>query len=170
MRNRILLTASLSLMPLAAMAHVTLTENSAAPGAHYLAHFRIGHGCDGSPTTGLSIAIPDGVSGVAPEPAPGWTVETEQAGGKISAVTWKGGLLDAKTPGEFAVAMTLPSKAGPLVFAATQTCTSSGESWSEIPVPGQKSTHPAPVLYVGVAPPKTDGMAPGMVMPPGSHM
>ena len=168
MRNRILLTASLSLMPLAAMAHVTLSENSAAPGAHYLAHFRIGHGCGGTSTTGLSIAIPDGVSGVAPEPAPGWTIETVEAAGRVSAVTWKGGSLDAKTPGEFAVAMTLPSKAGALVFAATQTCTSGVENWAEVPLPGQKSTHPAPVLYVGV--PKTDGMAPGMVMPPDSHM
>ena len=61
-----------------------------------------------------------------------------------------------------------PAKPGPLVFAATQTCASGVESWSD--APGQKSTHPAPVLYVGVAAPKSDGMAPGMVMPPGSHM
>ena len=112
MRNKIILAAALFLAPLSAFAHVTLTENSAAPGAHYLAHFRVGHGCSGAPTTGLSIAIPDGVSGLKALDAPGWTVETAQAGGRVSAVTWKGGLLDAKTPGEFAVAMTLkPTRA-----------------------------------------------------------
>ena len=167
MRNKMFFAVSFSLMPLSAFAHVTLAENSAAPGAHYLAHFRIGHGCSGSPTTGLSIVLPAGLSGVKAEAAPGWTMETSPDGKQVS---WKGGSLDAKTPGEFAVAMTLPAKAGALVFAATQTCAVGSESWSEVPAPGQKSTHPAPVLYVGVAAPKTDGMAPGMVMPDGSRM
>jgi uncharacterized protein YcnI len=169
MRNKILIS-TLSLVALPAFAHVTLTETSAAPGARYVAHFRVGHGCSGSPTTGLSIAMPDGVSGVEPQAAPGWTLETSKTGGRVSAVAWKGGSLDAKTSGEFVVAMTLPGKPGTLVFPATQTCTGGVENWSDIPAPGQKSAHPAPVLYVGQLSPKPDGMAPGMVMPDGSHM
>jgi uncharacterized protein YcnI len=135
-----------------------------------VAHFRVGHGCDGSPTTALSIAIPEGVTAIAPQAAPGWTIEASKAAGAIDTVTWKGGSLDAKTPGEFALAMTLPGKPGPLVFVATQTCATGSEIWSEVPAAGQKSSHPAPVLYVGGAAPKSDGMGPGMVMPDGGHM
>jgi len=162
MRYEILVAAALLLTPLAASAHVTLTETSAAPGAHYLAHFRVGHGCSGSPTTGLSIAIPNGVSGVDAQAVPGWMLETSNIGARVSAVTWKGGSLDAKTLGEFAVAMILPSKPGALAFVATQTCAVGSASWSEVPPPGEKSSHPAPILYVGVPAPKVDGMAPGM--------
>ena len=168
MRNKMLLTAALSLAPLCAFAHVSLVDTSAAPGAHFVAHFKVGHGCDGSPTTALDIVIPDGVSSVAAQAAPGWTLQKSPDGKQIG---WKGGSLDAKTPGEFAVAMTLPAKPGPLVFAATQTCAAGVENWSEVPPPGVKSAHPAPVLYVGVpAPKKDDGMAPGMVMPDGGRM
>ncbi len=168
MRNKMIFAAALALTPLAAAAHVTLAESSATPGSHYLAHFRVGHGCSGSPTTQLSVAIPDGVSAVEPQPAPGWTVELAHGGARVSAVTWKGGTLAADAKGEFSVAMTLPDKPGVLLFSATQTCASGAENWSD--APGGKSTHPAPALYVGVAAPKSDGMAPGMVMPPGSHM
>ena len=108
MRNKMIFAAALALTPLAAAAHVTLAESSATPGSHYLAHFRVGHGCSGSPTTQLSVAIPDGVSAVEPQPAPGWTVELAHGGARVSAVTWKGGTLAADAKGEFSVAMTLP--------------------------------------------------------------
>lgn len=165
MRNRILIGTLLSLAPLAASAHVTLVEPSATPGAQYVAHFRVGHGCSGSPTIALSIAIPQGVVAVQAQPAPGWTLETTSR-----SVTWKDGSLAAATPGEFAVAMTLPAHPGVLAFAATQSCAVGVENWSDLPVAGEKSAHPAPLLYIGVAAPKPDGMAPGMAMPDGSHM
>jgi uncharacterized protein YcnI len=167
MRNKMLLTAALLLAPVCAFAHVSLADNSAAPGAQFVAHFKVGHGCDGSPTTALDIAIPDGVTGVAAMTVSGWALQKSPDGKRIG---WKGGSLDAKTPGEFAVAMTLPAKPGPLVFAATQTCATGVESWSDVPQAGVKSTHPAPILYVGVPAPKKDDMKPGMVMAPGSHM
>ena len=171
----VMLLALASLTSASASAHVALTEASAPPGSHYQAHFRVGHGCDGAATTMLSIAIPGGVSDVKAQDAPGWTLETAQSGGRVSAVTWKGGSLDGKTAGEFAVAMTLPAKPGVLVFPATQTCGTTTENWSDAPVAGGKPANPAPVLYVGQEPPAKNnaapgGMAPGMVMPPGSHM
>jgi uncharacterized protein YcnI len=166
MRNKMLLTG-LMLAPACAFAHVSLVDATAAPGAQYVAHFKVGHGCSGSPTTALEIAIPEGVSGATAEAVPGWTAHTSPDGKRVS---WDGGSLDAKTPGEFALAMTLPAKPGPLVFAATQTCAVGVESWSDVPPPGVKSTHPAPVLHVGEPAPKQNDMAPGMVMPDGSRM
>ena len=165
MRNKLLLSALFVSLPMAAMAHVTLAEPEAKPGAHFTAEFRVGHGCDGSPTTALSIAIPEGVTGIAPQPKPGWTAELGHDGGRVSAVTWKGGVLAADKPDSFALDMVLPSKTGPLVFTADQTCQTGSESWSELPAAdGHKLKNPAPVLTVTPtpAPPKSGS---GMDMP-----
>ena len=58
LRNQFLFAGLLSLASLPAFAHVTLSELRAAPGSDYVAHFRVGHGCGGSPTTALTIAFP----------------------------------------------------------------------------------------------------------------
>jgi uncharacterized protein YcnI len=174
MRNEILFGALL-LAPIPALAHVTLGVTEAKPGAHFTAEFRVGHGCDGSPTTMLTVAIPDGVGGIVPRPKPGWLAELSHDGGRISAVTWKGGVIAADKPDSFALDMVLPSRTGPLVFTANQTCQTGSESWSELPAAdGHKLKRPAPVLTVTStpAPPKAasgTGM-PGMTMPDGSHM
>src|ERR1700744_5413528 len=120
MRNKLILALLLA-ASLPAAAHVPLTEPDAKPGAAYVAHFRVGHGCSGSPTIALRIEIPGGVSHVRPEPMPGWTLKTEQGGGRTTPGRWCGGSLAANQPGEFTVAMTLPSAAGVLAFPATQT-------------------------------------------------
>jgi len=139
-----------------AAAHVTLTEPSAKPGTAYVAHFRVGHGCSGSPTIALSITIPEVVAGVKPQPVPGWTVQTEQAAGRVKSVTWSGGSLAADRPGEFAIAMTLPSTSGALAFPATQTCEKSVVQWSELPAAdGHTLKNPAPILTVSPIPAKT---------------
>jgi uncharacterized protein YcnI len=161
MRNRIVMALLLAASP--AAAHVTLTEASAKPGAAMIAHFRVGHGCNGSPTIALRIAIPDGVSDVRPQPLPGWTVQTDARG---KSVTWSGGTLAATQPGEFALAMTLPATAGMLYFPATQTCLTGIEQWSELPA-AVPLKHPAPVLTVS---PTSGPAAPEMKMPPGMKM
>jgi uncharacterized protein YcnI len=167
MRNKIipaLLLASVA----PGFAHVSLTETWAKPGAQYVAHFRVGHGCEGSPTTQLKVVIPDGVSGVAPQPVPGWTIEMAHSGARISAVTWKGGSLATSTPHEFAVTMTLPATAGTLAFPTTQTCEKGSESWSELPATdGHKLKNPVPLLTVSPTPPAKampDDSMPGMKM------
>jgi uncharacterized protein YcnI len=166
MRNRIVFTLLLAASP--AAAHVTLTEASAKPGAIMIAHFRVGHGCSGSPTIGLRIAIPDGVTDVRPQPLPGWTVQTEGGNTHVKNVTWSGGLLAATQPGDFALAMTLPATAGLLYFPATQTCQTGAEQWSELPAAdGHPLKHPAPVLTVS---PISGPATPEMKMPPGMKM
>ena len=108
----------------------------------------------------------------ARKPAPGWTVQTEQAGGRVKSVSWSGGSLAADKPGEFAVAMTLRSVSGALAFPATQTCQNSVVQWSELPAAdGHKLKNPAPILTVSPNPANTpDAATPAMKMPPGMKM
>jgi uncharacterized protein YcnI len=162
MRNNLLLSILFASLPIAAAAHVTLAEPQAKPGAHYLAHFKVGHGCDGSPTTALSITIPEGVSRVEPQAKPGWKAELVRDGNRVSAVNFSGGSIAANAPDEFAVAMVLPSQLGPLAFPATQTCEKGSESWSDLPaVDGHKLQNPAPILNLTNTPSST---MPGMDM------
>jgi copper(I)-binding protein/uncharacterized protein YcnI len=150
--------------PLPAFAHVILAEPQARPGSQYNAHFKIGHGCDGSPTVALTITMPDDVSMVAPQEKPGWKMQVTRRDTKITAVTYSGGRLAGDMPGEFIVIMTLPDKLGPLAFPATQTCEKGSESWSELPAAdGHKLQNPAPLLTLTKTPVNNGGMA-GMDM------
>ena len=45
----------------AAQAHITLEQPSAEAGSTYKAVFRVGHGCDGSPTRAITVHLPPGV-------------------------------------------------------------------------------------------------------------
>lgn len=158
MRNRIALALSL-LACGPAGAHVMLAEPSALPGSSYLAHFHVGHGCSGSPTIGLRIAIPDGVTQAVPQAKPGWAQSVSADGRSIA---WTGGMLAADKPDSFDVRMTLPSQPRTLAFVATQTCESGTVTWSDLPAPGTKPAHPAPLLTVTPHP-----AMPGMAnMPP----
>jgi len=148
MRNS-LIALALCLSAAPACAHVTLAETNAAPGSRYVAHFRVGHGCDGKPTTALTVALPVGVSQIAPEAPPGWSIATVREGARTIAVTWKGGSLPADKSGTFTVAMTLPAVGTQLVFNAMQMCGKTEEDWNEMPAAAQK--HPAPVLMLAAA-------------------
>ena len=163
MRNKFLLSILFTSLPLMASAHVTLTEPEAKPGTHYLAHFKVGHGCDGSPTTGLSINIPDGVSAVEPQAKLGWSADLVHDGKRVSAVNFSGGTIAANVPDEVVISMMLPETLGPLVFTANQTCEKGSEYWSELPAAdGHKLQNPAPILKLTNTPtnaaPAMDGM------------
>src|SRR6185503_16765556 len=101
-----------------ARAHVTLSPANAAPGDHVSLHFRVGHGCNDSPTIALTVTIPPGVTQVAPADQPGWSIATVRQGTRVTAVTWKGGEIAPDKPGEFVAAMTLPVGGGQLAFPA----------------------------------------------------
>ncbi len=150
MRNKFLLAFTLmSLTSGAAFAHVTLGEPTALPGAQYVAHFHVGHGCSGSPTTAISVALPRDVSNVQAKAAEGWSIATVRAGGRISAITWKGGKLASDAKGEFVMTMNLPRKAATLAFPVFQACEKGSENWSELPAAdGHHLDKPAPVLTV----------------------
>ncbi|MBV9548562.1 MAG: DUF1775 domain-containing protein [Alphaproteobacteria bacterium] len=140
-----------------ALAHVSLAESNAAPGARYVAHFRVGHGCDGKPTTAVTVAMPAGVSQITPEAPPGWTIALVREGSRTTAVTWKSGSLPADKAGTFTVGMTLPANGAQLVFPVMQMCGTTEEDWNELPGAVQK--HPAPVLTLTAAPAAPAGLA-----------
>lgn len=149
-----------------ATAHVVLEEPMANAGTYYKAVFRVPHGCDGSPTTAISVRIPEGAISVKPQPKTGWTVKTETApyaqtyeihGKPVSEgvvrVTWEGGSLPDDMFDEFALMMKLPDdkEAMMLFFPVEQTCEKGAVSWDELPAPGvdpHSLAHPAPSLML----------------------
>jgi uncharacterized protein YcnI len=151
-----------------ALAHIVLQDEAAAAGASYRAAFRVGHGCDGSATTGLTVTLPDGFTGAQPMPKPGWTVTTRvgklvrpyQSHGKsftegVQEIRWVATAPDNYLPDayydEFVLRGTTPAKPGPLWFKVVQTCEKGSNAWVEVPVHGtstQGLQHPAALLEV----------------------
>lgn len=157
---RSFLLAAFVFASLPAFAHVTLVAGKAVPAAIYDARFRVGHGCSGSPTTGLAITIPALIAGVEPLAAAGWTIASEKDGtGRIATIRYEGGSLPADQPGLFTLRLQLPKTAGPLSFAVRQICAEGAEDWTGAP----GSTHPAPVLIIG-SQGKADGAMGGTEM------
>ena len=151
----------------AAHAHIVLEQKSAVAGSYYKATFMVGHGCDGSPTTGIDIEMPEPMAVVKPMPKPGWQLETQAAPlvaplslhGRpltetVNRVTWRNGLLSDSHYDEFVLLLQLPNRSGPLYFKVVQQCASGRNDWVEMPVAGQgrRLTLPAAVLDVQPAP------------------
>jgi len=158
MRNKIALAFLLAgIAP--ASAHVTLAQSNAMAGSHFVATFRVGHGCSGSPTTALRIEIPEGVAMASPQPKPGWTlsIDHDKDKGRVTAITWTGGPLPADEFDEFAIMLKLPDTAGKLDLPATQSCAVGEEHWD-----GNDKDHPVPELVV--LPKDAMDMMPGMQM------
>ena len=160
----------LAMSPVAgAQAHVTFEKSEAKAGAGYKAVLRVGHGCDGSPTTALSVTIPDGVVAVKPMPKPGWTLAVKDGayatpatihGKKIESgvrqIDWSGGKLEDGQYDEFVfVGQIAGAKPGAtLYFPVVQTCENGENRWVQIPADGQ-SPHalkaPAAMLKIAAA-------------------
>lgn len=153
----IALAAGLVLAPVAASAHVGLTpEAEPEAGSTIDLTFGFGHGCDGSPTTAVEVAVPEeGITGVAPVLQAGWDIEVVKEGdaGRPSAVRFTP---DEPVPdemrAEFRVNVGIASDAeGPIAFPVEQTCAEGSTSWTEIAEEGQDPhdlESPAPVLEV----------------------
>jgi periplasmic copper chaperone A len=155
-----------------AQAHVVLEQPKAAGGSSYRASFRVGHGCAGAPTTGISVRIPDGVQGAKPMPKPGWTLATRTEklampytshGRRVEAdvveITWTAVGKDNALPDahydEFVLRVGLPAKPGPLWFKVIQTCDDNGRTsrneWTQVPAEGTSTrgmASPAALLVV----------------------
>jgi len=151
-----------------AHAHVVLQDPAAAPGTTYRAAFQIGHGCEGSPTTGIRVQIPEGFVATKPMPKPGWTVVAKVAhlakpytlhGRTVSddvvEVAWTANSKDSALPDaffdEFVLRGTTPKQAGPIWFKVLQTCEKGQIDWAQTPGPagsGKGLESPAAVLDV----------------------
>ena len=156
--------AGLALMPALARAHTVADPNEGSERSYFRTAFRVTHGCKGSPTTAVTIRIPEGVLSTRPMPKPGWTIEIRTRpldppvegghGTKIheamSEVTWHGGRLDNAHFDEFVLTMRLPNKPGEtLYFPTVQTCEQGSHNWLGIPAAGQKwNDLPEPAPFV----------------------
>lgn len=79
-----------------AQAHFVFDQQSAPAGSSYRGVLRVRHGCDGLPTTGISVHIPAGVEGAKPMPKPGWRIALQTKPQPVAAA--------ASRPGEHALA------------------------------------------------------------------
>jgi uncharacterized protein YcnI len=156
----VLATASLGLLVSAAPAlgHVTANPGKAEAGGYSYHAFRVGHACEGSPTTKVSVSIPDGVVSVKPQEVAGWTIaitrgpitpyeqHREKVSEGVKEVSWTGGPLPDDHMQQFGISMKLPDKAGQTIhFPTVQTCKQGVNRWIDIPVAGQSEPEtPAP--------------------------
>ena len=122
--------------PAASFSHVVLENKTATTGSTYKAVFQVGHGCSGSPTTGIAVQIPPGFEAVKPHAKAGWTITAQGT----TSVTWVAASKEAALPSahfdEFILRGKLPSVAGPLWFKVLQTCENGNNNWSEVPAAG----------------------------------
>lgn len=146
-------------------AHVVLEQKSAIAGSYQKATFMVGHGCDGSPTTGIDIEMPEPMAVVKPMPKPGWRLATQSApaatplllhgrsvADAVTRVSWQGGVLVDAQYDEFVVLLQLPARAGPLYFKVVQYCEVGRNDWVEIPEPGSTRRLKMPAAVIEVQP------------------
>lgn len=146
------LAASAALLAPAAQAHVTLEQTTGVAGSYQKLTFRVGHGCDGKATTGLTVSLPEGATGAKPMPKAGWKIDVANSGA-IHDISWKGGTLPDAYFDEFVVQVKLPADPGKLYFRIVQQCGKVSVAWDEMPgEAGAKLKAPAPVLEVVPAP------------------
>ena len=155
-----------------AHAHIVLAEAQATAGSYHKATLRVGHGCNGSATTDLTVFIPAGFEGAKPQPKAGWTISSRQAPlaqpykshGKtvtedVVMLRWTAASKEAALPDaqfdEFAFHGRLPDQAGPLWVRVLQVCENGQNDWSEMPASGTATRglkSPAALLDVQPAP------------------
>lgn len=165
-----------------AAAHAVLERKEATPNAAYRGVVQIMHGCDGRPTTRVSVTIPEGVTGAKPMPKPGWEIATVKSAyarpypsfhGQVSEgvtrITWSGGSLPDDQVDEFTFFARVSDAFAPgatIYFPVEQDCTEGSYRWSEIPAEGQGTQalkSPAPAVRIVAA--KTPEKAPEKASP-----
>ena len=151
-----------------ASAHITAQPNEGKAGSYFETSLKVPHGCDGSSTIALRVAIPDGVTSIKPQMKPGWTVNIvtrpidPPLNGEhgttidkaVTVVEWRGGPLPDSLYDTFGIVMKLPPSAGrTLYFPVVQTCGNGTRDWTDIPAEGQSwhDVH-SPAPFVRIAP------------------
>jgi copper(I)-binding protein len=140
--------ALISLSP-GAFAHVSISESRAQVGANYQGILSVGHGCDASPTTGLTVRLPPGFSSARGLPKAGWTVSA--APGEITWTAAPGAAVPTREKGEFVLTGKLPDKPSALWFKVLQQCEQGSIDWAQLPANGTSTDgmkSPAVLLQV----------------------
>ncbi|MBW4094642.1 MAG: YcnI family protein [Acidobacteria bacterium] len=154
----------------AASAHVEATPDTSAANSYALVTFNIPHGCNDSPTTKMTINLPQEITTVMPTVNPNWTISetteklaTPQKLPNGSEVTERTSqiIYTAKTPLDphqrdtFVLSVQLPDAAGKTIYFPTlQTCTVGQTDWKDIPAAGANEDSvksPAPSVKITAA-------------------
>jgi uncharacterized protein YcnI len=161
-------TGALVAVP-AAGAHVTVSPAEAPAGSYSFLEFTVPHGCDESPTTSLTVQMPEGITSATPEAVPGWDVERtmrtlhepieaghgETINEVVDTISWEGGPLPNDQLTRFGLSVKLPEGAGTtLYFPAVQACEAGETRWIQIPAEGQSEAdldEPAPAVSLVAA-------------------
>lgn len=133
-----------------AFAHVTANPDAGPAGGDFETAFRIGHGCNGSPTKAVTVELPEGVILVKAMDKTGWTVNVEK-----NKAEWRGGPLPDHQKEDFRLTVRLPQEKQVLYFPVLQTCETGENHWDQIPAKGQHwhdLKFPAPFVNVGMKP------------------
>jgi periplasmic copper chaperone A len=155
--NKIIALVPLCLALASAHAHVTLENQTAPANAGFKAIFRVGHGCGTSPTRQVIVDIPAAIPSARPMLKPGWRIDVEKAGEKVTRVTWTAKTPEDKVPDGFYDELVLvtrtPAQAGPVYWPVVQVCDEGRGNWVEVPGPGQKlSDMKSPAALLEVTP------------------
>jgi uncharacterized protein YcnI len=156
--------ATVLLLAVPALAHITVTPGSARAGSAAVLTFHVPNEEAKASTTKVDVKIPTDhpIADLLVKPVPGWTISVRHVtlvkpivtdDGKftqaVSEVIWSGGRI---APGQFqdfsVTADPLPAGVSKLAFKALQTY-SNGDvvRWIDLSQPGQPEPgHPAPVL------------------------
>ncbi len=143
--------AALIVSASAALAHVTLSQRSGPAESNFRAVFTVPHGCQGAPTTKVSIWLPERIVQAKPMVKPGWKIEILRVklenpidglhGAKITErvakIVFSGGNIPNDHFDEFVLQLRLPKEAGSLYFPVEQECGEKRLGWTEIPAPHQ---------------------------------
>ncbi|WP_134738429.1 YcnI family protein [Nocardioides sp. 503] len=150
-----------------ASAHVTITPSDTAAGAYAILTVSNPHGCEGSPTTKVTIQMPEEINAVTPTRNPLYDVtktveklDTPVKDAHGNEITERVGTVvyTAKTPlldgyrDAFDLSLQLPDTPGEtLVFPIIQTCETGESAWVEVPAEGQdpeELERPAPTVTI----------------------
>jgi uncharacterized protein YcnI len=157
---------ALLIAPQMLCAHVTLETQQAEANGSYKGVLRVGHGCEGKPTTAIRVQIPEGVIAVKPMPKPGWQLEVvkekyerpyDYFGSELTEgvgqIAWSGGELPEDFYEEFVFVGRLTDfePGTVLYFPTVQDCAGGAHRWIEIPAAGQdphELDEPAPQVEI----------------------
>ncbi len=149
-----------------ATAHITLETREVKAGATVKFVLRVPHGCSGSATTAVRLAIPDWLSAVKPQPKPGWELSVvaasdehtgstgghESHGDPVKEIAWTGGNLPDAYYDEFVFRAAVSRDAPEVAYVPiVQECEAGTDRWIEIPAQGGSTgnlKHPAPSVRV----------------------
>lgn len=151
-----------------ALAHVTISPQEGAAESYTVATVSVPHGCDGSATTKITIAVPEEIIEVTPTRNALWDVakttkklatpikaeDGDEITSKVDTVVYT-----AKTPlpdgyrDAFELSFQVPDAVGKtLVFPVVQTCVKGETAWTETAAEGAaEPEHPAPTFTVTAA-------------------